>query len=64
MTGSGDARRTGARWLWGAAGALVLCLGLVAIGFSAGPRVLGTLGIVGVVAPVLLALRGVRERGR
>jgi len=34
------------------------------IGYSIGPRTFGTLGVVGIVAPVLLGLRWYRERRR
>ncbi|HEY0240639.1 MAG TPA: hypothetical protein VGC37_18570 [Friedmanniella sp.] len=57
-------RRAGAEWLWTAIVAVVVCVALAAIGYSVGPRTLGTLGVVGIVAPVLLALRWSRERRR
>ena len=56
--------RAGAPWLIAAIVAAVVCVALVVIGYASGPRFLGTLGVVAIVAPVLLALRWSRERGR
>lgn len=57
-------RQAGAAWLLAAIVTLVICVAIAAIGYPIGPRFLGTLGVAGIVAPVLLALRWSRERGR
>ena len=57
-----DRTSAGAGWLLASIVALALCVGLAAIGYSIGPRALGTLGVVSIVAPVLLGLRWSRER--
>ena len=61
-TGGGEDRRAGTAWGLAAVAALILCITLAGVGYSVGPRILGTLGVVGVVAPVLLGLRWSRNR--
>ena len=64
VPGERGPQKTGTAWLVAAISTLVLAAVLIAVGYSQGPRSLGTIGIACLVAPVLLGLRWSRERGR
>jgi hypothetical protein len=49
-------------WVLAAVLTFVFRVVLAAIGYARGPRISGTLGVVGIVAPVLLGLRWARQR--